>query len=91
LIDSDEPVWAIGTGLVCPKEVAQEVHHFIRNRIAKKYGDSVANKVIIQYGGSVTEKNVKELMAEPDIDGCLVGGASLKIDSFAKIVGYQTL
>lgn len=87
----DEPVWAIGTGLVCPKEVAQDVHHFIRSRLAKKYGQEVANKVIIQYGGSVNEKNVKELMAMPDIDGCLVGGASLKIDSFSKIVGYESL
>jgi triosephosphate isomerase len=74
-----EPVWAIGTGLVCPKEVAQEVHSFIRSTIAKKYGDEVASKVIIQYGGSVNPGNVKELMAMPDIDGCLVGGESLII------------
>lgn len=90
-ITIDEPVWAIGTGLVCPKEVAQEVHHFIRSRLAKKYGQDVAKKVIIQYGGSVNEKNAKELMAMPDIDGCLVGGASLKVDSFSKIVGYESL
>eukprot|EP00981_Chlorochromonas_danica_P008286 scaffold2089_cov189-Ochromonas_danica.AAC.5 len=86
-----EPVWAIGTGLVCPKEVAQEVHHFIRSLIAKKYGQEIAKKVIIQYGGSVNANNVKELMAMPDIDGALVGGASLTADSFAKIVGYEKL
>lgn len=86
-----EPVWAIGTGLVCPKEVAQEVHEFIRSLVAKKYGSEVARKTIIQYGGSVNAANVKELMAMPDIDGCLVGGASLTADSFAKIVGYQSL
>lgn len=86
-----EPVWAIGTGLTCPKEVAQDVHHFIRSRIAKKFGEHVAKKVIIQYGGSANEKNVKELMSMPDIDGCLVGGASLKVDSFSKIVGYENL
>lgn len=87
----DEPVWAIGTGLVCPKEVAQSVHAFIRKTIADKYGKDIARKVIIQYGGSVNVGNVKELMAQPDIDGCLVGGASLTADSFAKIIGYEKL
>jgi triosephosphate isomerase (TIM) len=86
-----EPVWAIGTGLVCPKEVAQEVHAFIRSVIAKRFGNDVARKTIIQYGGSVNAGNVKELMAQPDIDGALVGGASLTADSFAKIVGYEHL
>lgn len=86
-----EPVWAIGTGLVCPKEVAQSVHAFIRKTIADKYGKDIARKVIIQYGGSVNVGNVKELMAQPDIDGCLVGGASLTADSFAKIIGYERL
>lgn len=84
-----EPVWAIGTGLVCPKEVAQDIHKYIRSRIAKKYGDDVAKKTIIQYGGSVKPDNVKELMAMPDIDGALVGGASLTADSFAKIVKFK--
>jgi triosephosphate isomerase len=84
-----EPVWAIGTGLVCPADVAQEVHAFVRSLIAKKYGDDIAKKIIIQYGGSVKPDNVKELMGKPDIDGCLVGGASLTADSFAKIVKYQ--
>lgn len=86
-----EPVWAIGTGLVCPKEVAQEVHQFIRSQIAKKYGQEIAKKTIIQYGGSVKPDNVKELMAMPDIDGALVGGASLDAGSFAKIIGYESL
>lgn len=85
----DEPVWAIGTGLVCPKEVAQEVHCFIRSLIAKKYGDEIASNIIIQYGGSVNAGNVKELMAMPDIDGCLVGGASLTAEGFSKIINFQ--
>lgn len=84
-----EPVWAIGTGLVCPADKAQEVHKFIRSVIAKKYGNDVAKKSIIQYGGSVKPDNVKEIMAQPDIDGCLVGGASLTADSFAKIANYN--
>jgi triosephosphate isomerase len=74
---------------VCPKEVAQEVHKFIRGFIASKYTESLAKKVVIQYGGSVNEKNVKELMEMPDIDGCLVGGASLKADSFTKIIQFK--
>jgi len=86
-----EPVWAIGTGLVCPASVAQTVHAFIRSVIAKKYGDDTAKKVIIQYGGSVKPDNVREIMSMPDIDGCLVGGASLTPASFAKIVNYQSL
>lgn len=91
LLNLDEPVWAIGTGLVCPKEVAQGVHAFIRSIIATKYGQDIARKTIIQYGGSVNVGNVKELMAQPDIDGCLVGGASLTAESFAKIIGYEKL
>jgi len=86
-----EPVWAIGTGLTCPKEVAQEVHQFIRSSLAKKYGDAIANKIIIQYGGSANPANVKELMSMPDIDGCLVGGASLNAESFAKMIGFESL
>jgi len=84
-----EPVWAIGTGLVCPADVAQEVHQFCRGVIAKKYGQAIADKLIIQYGGSVKPDNVKEIMAQRDIDGCLVGGASLTADSFAKIVHFD--
>jgi len=84
-----EPVWAIGTGLVCPSNVAQEVHAFIRSVIAKKFGREIADKIIIQYGGSVKPDNVKEIMSMPDIDGCLVGGASLDAASFAKIVRFK--
>merc|ERR1711918_319013 len=69
-----EPVWVIGTGLVCPADVAQEVHQFCRGVIAKKYGQTIADQLIIQYGGSVKPDNVKEIMAQPDIDGCLVEG-----------------
>ena len=86
---TDEPVWAIGTGLVCPVEVAQEVHAYIRSLVTRKYGKDVSNKSIIQYGGSVKPDNVKEIMSMPDIDGCLVGGAALTADSFAKIVKFQ--
>jgi len=86
-----EPVWAIGTGLVCPADVAQNIHKYIRSVISKKYGDEIAKKIIIQYGGSVKPDNVKEIMSMPDIDGCLVGGASLTPDGFAKICSYESL
>jgi triosephosphate isomerase (TIM) len=81
-----EPVWAIGTGLTATPAQAQEVHAMIRAILAKQFGAAVADAVRIQYGGSVNEKNAKELMSAPDIDGVLVGGASLKIDTFATIV-----
>lgn len=84
-----EPVWAIGTGVNATPEQAEEVHDFIRNSLLKeKYGESTANKIRIQYGGSVTPDNVKSLMAQPNIDGALVGGASLKEEGFCKIVRY---
>merc|ERR1712070_610394 len=83
-----EPVWAIGTGLVCPSDVAQEVHVGIREFIAKMYDQEVADSIRIQYGGSVTPDSVDELMSKPDIDGCLVGGASLVPDKFARICNY---
>jgi hypothetical protein len=86
---SDEPVWAIGTGLVCPKEVAQQVHAYIRSVIAEKYGPEIAKKILIQYGGSVNQNNARELMMMPDIDGCLVGGASLVPTNFARIVNWR--
>ena len=73
-----EPVWAIGTGLTATPEVAQETHAYIRSWFVENYSQAVADDVIIQYGGSVNDKNVDELMACPDIDGALVGGASLK-------------
>lgn len=84
-----EPVWAIGTGINATPEQAEEVHSFIRNKLlTEKYSDSIASKVRIQYGGSVTPENIKSLMAEADIDGALVGGASLKAEGFIKIVRY---
>ena len=81
-----EPVWAIGTGKTATPDQAQEVHCYIRTLVAKLYNDNVAQKVRIQYGGSVKPDNSAELMSQPDIDGALVGGASLKADSFCEIV-----
>jgi len=86
-----EPVWAIGTGLTATPEIAQSVHAFIRKWIEKKYGKEVAEEVRIQYGGSVTPETVDELMACPDIDGALVGGASLAADKFSRIMSYKKL
>lgn len=83
-----EPVWAIGTGLVCPSDVAQEVHVSIRAFLAKMFDQKVADATRIQYGGSVTPESVDELMSKPDIDGCLVGGASLIPEKFARICNY---
>jgi triosephosphate isomerase (TIM) len=83
-----EPVWAIGTGRVATPEQAQEVHAHIRKVLAAIFGAQVAGGLRIQYGGSVKPDNVDELMACPDIDGALVGGASLKADSFARIVKF---
>lgn len=80
-----EPIWAIGTGKSATPAQAQAVHKFIRSHVAKKDA-AVAEQVIIQYGGSVNDKNAAELFAQPDIDGALVGGASLKADAFAAIV-----
>jgi triosephosphate isomerase len=81
-----EPVWAIGTGLTATPEQAQEAHLFIRDYLGKLAGTSLANKARILYGGSVTPANAKELMSQPDIDGALVGGASLDPRGFAEIV-----
>ncbi|WP_392561962.1 triose-phosphate isomerase [Orbus sturtevantii] len=80
-----EPIWAIGTGKSATPAQAQAVHKFIREHIAKVDAD-IAQQVIIQYGGSVNDKNAAELFTQPDIDGALVGGASLKADAFAVIV-----
>merc|ERR1711871_1664393 len=84
-----EPVWAIGTGLTATLEVAQETHEYIRKWFVENYSQDVADKVIIQYGGSVNDANVDDLMACPDIDGALVGGASLKVESFSRIVNFK--
>jgi triosephosphate isomerase (TIM) len=81
-----EPVWAIGTGKTASDEQAQEAHAYIRGVLSELYGKAVADKVRILYGGSVKPENVKGLMTCPDIDGALVGGASLKAASFAAIV-----
>lgn len=89
LVIAYEPVWAIGTGKTASDDQAQEVHAFIRTLIAKLYNDSCANTLRILYGGSVKPENVKGLMAQPDIDGALVGGASLKAESFAAIVRFN--
>ncbi len=81
-----EPVWAIGTGLTATPEQAQAVHAFIRKWLAETFGEATAGRVVVQYGGSVKPANAAELLACPDIDGALVGGAALKADDFLGIV-----
>lgn len=81
-----EPIWAIGTGKTATPKQAQEVHSLIRSIVAKQSGPNVAEKIRIQYGGSVKPENAEELLGQPDIDGALVGGASLTAESFAAIV-----
>ncbi len=81
-----EPVWAIGTGKVATPQQAEEVHHALRKIISARYNDGVGEIVPIQYGGSVKPENAKELLGQPDIDGALVGGASLKAEQFMGIV-----
>ena len=84
-----EPIWAIGTGKTATSEDANNSIKGIRNKIAQIYGNEVANEIIIQYGGSVKPENAKELFSMSDIDGALVGGASLKADEFSKIVNFD--
>jgi len=81
-----EPVWAIGTGETATPDQAQEVHAFIRGLLAEMYDAVLAQAVRIQYGGSVKPENARDLLAQPDIDGALVGGASLKGDAFSRII-----
>lgn len=81
-----EPVWAIGTGKTASAEQAQEMHAFIRKQIAKKYSDQVADSISILYGGSVKPENAKEIFSQPDVDGGLIGGASLKSRDFTNII-----
>jgi triosephosphate isomerase len=81
-----EPVWSIGTGINASVEIAQDLCKFVRNVVAKMYGSDVASNVIIQYGGSVKPENAKSYLTAPDIDGVLVGGASLKVDAFKDLV-----
>jgi triosephosphate isomerase len=83
-----EPVWAIGTGKTATPEIASEAHHVIRGEVAMRYGVGASEAVRILYGGSVKPGNVKELMAQEEIDGSLVGGAALKADSFAAIANF---
>jgi len=84
-----EPVWAIGTGKVATPEIAQTVHAQIRATIAEMYGQSIADSTRILYGGSVSPDSVDGLMVKPDIDGTLVGGASLSGESFGRIINFQ--
>lgn len=89
LVIAYEPVWAIGTGKVATDEQAQDVHAFIRKLLTDVFDATAAEAIRIQYGGSVKPENVAGLMAKPDIDGALVGGASLKAESFSAIVRYK--
>lgn len=89
IIIAYEPVWAIGTGLTATDEQANETIGVIRKAVARKYGQDVADAVRIQYGGSMNPKNVKGLMAQPEIDGGLIGGASLKAPDFTQVVLYN--
>lgn len=82
-----EPIWAIGTGETATPEQAQEMHAMIRENLANLYSDKTAEAIRILYGGSMKPQNAKELLKQPDVDGGLIGGASLKADSFAEIIG----
>jgi triosephosphate isomerase len=86
LVIAYEPVWAIGTGKNATSAQAEEVHKFIRNWITQNFSEGAANTLRILYGGSVKPSNIKELIKEPDVDGSLVGGASLEVASFIEIV-----
>jgi triosephosphate isomerase len=81
-----EPVWAIGTGETASKEQAQEMHRFIRKLIVAKYNQEIADEISLLYGGSVKPGNAEEIFAQPDVDGGLIGGASLKAEDFLAIV-----
>ena len=89
LIVAYEPVWAIGTGKTATDDQAQDVHQFIRSLVEKNFGSALSDFIRILYGGSVKPDNIAGLMSMPDIDGALVGGASLDAESFSKIVKYK--
>ena len=89
IIIAYEPVWAIGTGKTATPEQAQEMHAYIRQTVAASHGNDVADAVRILYGGSVKPDNIATLMSQTDVDGALVGGASLEAESFASIVNYK--
>jgi triosephosphate isomerase len=91
LVIAYEPVWAIGTGKTATPQQAEEVHQFIRERFGRLYSRKSAEGVRIQYGGSVTPENIKGLMNQENIDGALVGGASLKAEAFSKIVRFKEM
>jgi triosephosphate isomerase len=84
-----EPIWAIGTGKTASPQQAQEVHRFLRDHLAKHFGQEIAQRCIILYGGSVKPDNIDDLMRQDDIDGALVGGASLQVDSFLRLTTFQ--
>jgi triosephosphate isomerase len=86
IIIAYEPIWAIGTGKTASSAQAQEIHAYIRSIVAEKFGDEIAQGVSILYGGSCNAKNAKELFANPDVDGGLIGGASLKAEDFIQII-----
>ena len=89
LVIAYEPVWAIGTGKTATSEQAQEVHRFLRSVLEKSFGNMLAKSIRILYGGSVKPNNIAKLMAMPDVDGALVGGASLDPETFSKIVHFK--
>lgn len=89
LVIAYEPVWAIGTGKTATEEQAQEAHQYIRSLVEELYGNTLSDSIRILYGGSVKPENITGLMARPDIDGALVGGASLDAESFSKIVKFR--
>jgi triosephosphate isomerase len=89
LVLAYEPVWAIGTGKTASEEQAQEAHAFVRNLLLEMYEKSIARQIRILYGGSVNSGNVDALLRQPDIDGALVGGASLQADSFERIIRFR--
>lgn len=91
LVIAYEPVWAIGTGLSATADQADEVHRFIRQRVAEWASAEAASRMTILYGGSVSPSNIKDLISRPDIDGALVGGASLEVDSLMQIVHDASL
>lgn len=86
LIIAYEPVWAIGTGRIATPQQAQEIHSFLRHLLSDMYGYGVASKIRLQYGGSVQQDNIVDLMKQEDVDGALVGGASLDLESFVQII-----
>ena len=89
IIIAYEPVWAIGTGKTATPQQAQEMHGYIRRKLEESHGRDVSDSTRILYGGSVKPDNISELMAQDDVDGALVGGASLEAESFSKIVNYK--